>query len=57
MEQRIAILENRLGNNENNTQMVNRKGDAASMFLNDVFERVEGRLGGVEQNLQLMNME
>ena len=48
MEQRIAILEQRLGNNENNTQMVNRKGDAASMFLNDVFERVEGRLGGVE---------
>ena len=46
-----------MGNNENNTQMVNRKGDAASMFLNDVFERVEGRLGGVEQNLQLMSME
>lgn len=27
------------------------------MFLNDVFERVEGRLMGVEQNLQIMNME
>jgi len=37
--------------------MVNRKGDAASMFLNEVFERVEGKLMGLEQNVSLMNME
>ena len=37
--------------------MVNRKGDAASMFLNEVFERVEGKLMGLEQNVNLMNME
>ncbi len=37
--------------------MVNRKGDAASQFLNEVFERVEGKLMGLEQNVQLMNME
>ena len=37
--------------------MVNRKGDAASMFLNEVFERVEGKLMGLEQSVQLMNME
>ena len=37
--------------------MVNRKGDAASMFLNEVFERVEGKLMGLEQNVNLMGME
>ena len=37
--------------------MVNRKGDAASMFLNEVFERVEGKLMGLEQNVQMMGME
>lgn len=42
---------------DNNTAMVNKKGDAASMFLNEVFERVEGKLMGLEQNVQLMGME
>ena len=37
--------------------MINRKGDAASIFLNDVFEKVEGKLMGLEQNFQLMTME
>ena len=37
--------------------MVNRKGDAASMFLNEVFEKVEGKLMGLEQNFQIMTME
>jgi len=37
--------------------MVNRKGDAASMFLNEVFDRVEGKLMGLEQNVQLMNID
>jgi len=37
--------------------MVNRKGDAASMFLNEVFERVEGKLMGLEQNMNMMTME
>lgn len=50
-------MEQRLSMNENNNQMVNRKGDAASMFLNEVFERVEGKLMGLEQNVSLMNME
>ena len=27
------------------------------MFLNEVFERLEGKLMGLEQNVQLMNME
>lgn len=57
MEERIAVLEQRLGQSETNTVMVNRKGDAASMFLNDVFEKVEGKLMGLEQNVQLINME
>ena len=42
---------------ESNNQMVNRKGDAASMFLNEVFERVEGKLMGLEQNVSLMGIE
>lgn len=42
---------------ESNNQMVNRKGDAASMFLNEVFERVEGKLMGLEQNVNMMGME
>lgn len=37
--------------------MVNRKGDAASQFLNEVFERMEGKLMGLEQNLNLFSME
>jgi len=37
--------------------MVNRKGDAASMFLNEVFERVESKVMGLEQQLLLVNSE
>ena len=37
--------------------MVNRKGDAASLFLNEVFEKVEGKLMGLEQNFSLLTME
>ena len=51
------MLEQRLQVSENNNAMVNRKGDAASMFLNEVFERVEGKLMGLEQSVQVMNME
>jgi hypothetical protein len=36
---------------------VNRKGDAASMFLNEVFERVESKVMGMEQQLHLLNAE
>ena len=48
LEERIALLEQRLQMSEQNNQMVNRKGDAASMFLNEVFERVEGKVMGLE---------
>ena len=51
------MLEQRLQMSESNNQMVNRKGDAASMFLNEVFERVEGKLMGLEQNINMMGME
>ena len=57
LEQRIAMLEQRLQMNENSSQMINRKGDAASMFLNEVFERVEGKLMGLEQQQYLLSME
>lgn len=36
---------------------MNRKGDAASMFLNEVFERVESKVMGMEQQLHLLNAE
>lgn len=49
LEQRIQYLEQRLGQSEQNNQLINRKGDAASMFLNEVFERVEGKVMGLEQ--------
>lgn len=57
LEERIVLMEQRLQMSDNNTAMVNRKGDAASMFLNEVFDRVEGKLMGLEQNVQLMGME
>lgn len=37
--------------------MINRKGDAASMFLNEVFERVESKVMSLEQAMQLVNAE
>ena len=57
LEERIALLEQRLQMSEQNNQMVNRKGDAASMFLNEVFERVEGKVMGLEQQYQLMSID
>lgn len=48
LEQRIAYLEQRLSQQEQSNQLVNRKGDAASMFLNEVFERVESKVMGLE---------
>ena len=57
LEERIAVLEQRLQMSEQNNQMVNRKGDAASMFLNEVFERVEGKVMGLEQQYQLMSID
>lgn len=37
MEQRLAL-------NEQSSVMVNRKGDAATQFLNEVFEKMEVKL-------------
>lgn len=48
LEERIAMLESRLQSSEQSTVMVNRKGDAASMFLNEVFEKVESKIMGLE---------
>lgn len=42
---------------DNNSSQISRKGDAASQFLNEVFERVESKLMGLEQNVSLMGME
>lgn len=53
----MALLDQRLAMSEQTNQMVGRKGDAASMFLNEVFERVEGKLMGLDQNVQMLNLE
>ena len=37
--------------------MVNRKGDAATQFLNEVFDKMETKLMGLEQNFSLMTPE
>ena len=37
--------------------MVNRKGDAATQFLNEVFDKMETKLMGLEQNFSLMTAE
>lgn len=55
--QRIQALEQRLSMVDNNSNMISRKGDAASQFLNEVFERVEGKIMGLEQNISLVGME
>jgi len=57
LEARIAYLETRLSQQEQNNQLINRKGDSASMFLNEVFERVESKVMSLEQTLQLVNAE
>ena len=57
MAQRIQALEQRLSMVDSNNTMISRKGDAASQFLNEVFERVEAKIMGLEQNVSLMGME
>lgn len=57
LEARIAYLETRLSQQEQNNQLINRKGDSASMFLNEVFERVESKVMSLEQTMQLVNAE
>ena len=37
--------------------MVNRKGDAATHFLNEVFEKMEVKLMQVDQQVALLKME
>jgi len=36
---------------EQSSQIINRKGDAATSFLNDIFERMEVKLMGLEQTV------
>lgn len=50
-------LEQRLSLNEQSSAMVNRKGDAASQFLNEVFEKMEVKLLGLEQVVSLLKFD
>ena len=54
---RIQALEQRLATTDNNSNMIGRKGDAAQQLLNEVFERLESKLMGVEQNMHLLGIE
>ena len=44
IDDRIVQMEQRLALNEQSNVMVNRKGDAATHFLNEVFEKMEVKL-------------
>jgi hypothetical protein len=37
--------------------MVNRKGDAATHFLNEVFEKMEVKIMGLEQVVSLLKLD
>lgn len=37
--------------NEQSSVMVNRKGDAATSFLNEIFEKMEVKIMGLEQTV------
>jgi hypothetical protein len=37
--------------------MVNRKGDAATHFLNEVFEKMEVKLMSLDQNVSLLKLD
>lgn len=43
--------------NEQSSVMVNRKGDAATQFLNEVFEKMEVKLMNLDQSVSLMKLD
>lgn len=43
--------------NEQSNAMVNRKGDAATHFLNEVFEKMETKLMQLDQVVSLLKLE
>jgi hypothetical protein len=43
--------------NEQSNVMVNRKGDAATHFLNEVFEKMEVKLMNLDQSVSLLKID
>jgi hypothetical protein len=43
--------------NEQSSVLVNRKGDAASHFLNEVFEKMEVKLMNLEQVVSMLKLD
>jgi hypothetical protein len=57
MDNKIKELEQRLAGAEQSYNLVNRKGDAASSFLSDVYQKMEQKVMALEQNISLLKME
>jgi len=56
-EERLAVLEQRINSSEQSSALVNRKGDAVSQFLSEVFEKMDLKVGSLEQGVALLNGE
>ncbi len=50
-------LETRLQSSEQNSLTVDKKGDATSLFMNEIMERMEGKMQQMEQNVYFMKSE
>ena len=57
VDERLIALEQRFAMTEQSSQIVNRKGDATASFLNEIFEKMEVKLMGLEQTVQLLKAD
>jgi len=57
IDERMLALEQRLALNEQSTVMQNRKGDASTHFLNEVFEKMEVKLMSLDQQVSLLKLD
>jgi hypothetical protein len=53
-ENRIQTLEARLASSEQNNVVSEKRGDMTQNLLNDVIEKLEGKVIGMEQNVHMM---
>ena len=54
---KIKELEQRLAGAEQSYNLVNRKGDAATHFLNEVFQKMEVKIMQLEQHVYLLKVD
>lgn len=56
-ENRIQTLEARLASAEQTTMVSEKRGDISQNMLNDVIEKLEGKLLNIEQNVHFMKAD